>query len=246
MEKAYILLAQQERISNNAAKKLIDSGRVFSHDKKIMIARALMRTTTNFKVLYPEKIEKIFEDENIIVINKPAFTVSENLEKKIGHPLLHRLDKDTTGILVFVKNENFQKKAINEFRKRKIYKEYICWVEGMISEPVEITLPILTIKGKKAHSRIDYKKGKEAITKVEPILAFKPKSKIKVVIDTGRTHQIRVHLKAINHPIVGDEEYGAKADKRVMLHHHKFKIFNYEFEAPEPIDFIRVEENENN
>jgi len=246
MEKAYILLAKQEKISNNEAKRLIDSGRVFSYDKKIMIARALMKENTKFKVLYPQKIEKIFEDDNLLVINKPAFTVSESLEKKYGYPLLHRLDKDTTGILIFAKDEKFRKKAINEFRARKIYKEYICWVEGMVSEPMEIDLPILTIKGKKAHSRIDKKNGKEALTKVEPILAFKPRSKVKVVIDTGRTHQIRVHLKAVNHPIVGDEEYGAKPDKRVMLHHHKFRIFDYEFEAPEPKDFIRVEENENN
>jgi len=82
MEKAYILLAKQEKISNNEAKRLIDSGRVFSYDKKIMIARALMKKNTKFKVLYPQKIEKIFEDDNLLVINKPAFTVSESLEKK--------------------------------------------------------------------------------------------------------------------------------------------------------------------
>jgi len=242
MEKAYKLLAAQEHISANAAKKLIDSGKVFAFDKKVKIARAMMKENTKFKIVHTQKPKKIFEDENIIVINKPPYITSEEISKIYKTPLLHRLDKDTSGILVLVKNENWQKKAIKEFKNRNVYKEYHAWVSRIVSEPIIVDMPLKTIKSKSgAYSKID-KFGEEAITEIEPLMAFNTKSKVKAIIHTGRTHQIRAHLSYINHPILGDEKYGGKKAKRVMLHHYKFKIFDYEFTADEPKDFTVMEE----
>jgi 23S rRNA pseudouridine1911/1915/1917 synthase len=242
MEKAYKLLAAQEKISANAAKKLIDSGKVFAHDKKIKIARALMKKNTKFKIIETKKPKKIFEDKNIIVIDKPPFITSEEISKIYSTSLLHRLDKDTSGILILVKDKNWQKKAIEEFKNQNVYKEYHTWVSGIVSEEIVIDMPLKTIKTKSgAYSKID-KFGKIAITKIEPLMAFRTKSKVKAIIHTGRTHQIRAHLSYINHPILGDEKYGGKNTKRVMLHHYKFKIFDYEFIADEPKDFTVMEE----
>jgi len=242
MEKAYKLLAKQEHISANEAKRLIDSGKVFAYDKKIKIARAMMKENTKFKIAHTQKPKKIFEDENIIVINKPPYITSEEIEKMYKTPLLHRLDKDTSGILVLVKNKEFQKKAINEFKNKNVYKEYLAWVSGIVSEPITVDMPLKVIKTKSgAYSKID-KYGEEAITEIEPVKAFRSKSEVKAVIHTGRTHQIRAHLSYINHPILGDEKYGGKPAKRVMLHHHKFKIFDYEFTADVPKDFTIMEE----
>ena len=242
MEKAYKLLAKQENISANEAKRLIDSGKVFARDKKIKIARALMKENTRFKIVNSEKPKKIFEDKNLIVINKPPYITSEEIEKIYKTPLLHRLDKDTSGILILVKNKDFQKKAINEFKNQNVYKEYLAWVSGIVSEPIKIDVPLKVIKSKSgAYSKID-KFGDEAITEIEPLKAFRTKSEIKAIIHTGRTHQIRAHLSYINHPILGDEKYGGKNAKRVMLHHHKFKIFDYEFIANPPKDFTIMEE----
>jgi 23S rRNA pseudouridine1911/1915/1917 synthase len=242
MEKAYKLLAAQEHISANAAKKLIDSGKVFAYDKKIKIARALMKEGTTFKIIHTQKPKKIYEDENIIVINKPPYIISEEISRIYSTPLLHRLDKDTSGILVLAKNENWQKKAIQEFKNQNVYKEYHAWVSGIISEEIVVDMPLKTIKTKSgAYSKID-KFGKSAITEIEPLMAFRTKSKVKAIIHTGRTHQIRAHLNYINHPILGDEKYGGKKAKRVMLHHYKFKIFDYEFIANEPNDFTVMEE----
>jgi len=107
---------------------------------------------------------------------------------------------------------------------------------------MSIDMPLKVIKTKSgAYSKID-KYGEEAITEIEPVKAFRSKSEVKAVIHTGRTHQIRAHLSYINHPILGDEKYGGKPAKRVMLHHHKFKIFDYEFEAEVPKDFTIMEE----
>ena len=242
MEKAYKLLAKQENISANEAKRLIDSGKVFAVDKKVRIARALMKENTRFKIIHSEKPKKIFEDKNIIVINKPPYITSEEIEKIYQTPLLHRLDKDTSGILVLVKNKDFQKRAINEFKNQTVYKEYLAWVSGIVSEPMKIDVPLKVIKSKSgAYSKID-KFGQEAITEIEPVKAFRSKSEVKAIIHTGRTHQIRAHLSYVNHPILGDEKYGGKKEKRVMLHHHKFKIFDYEFTAKPPKDFTIMEE----
>ena len=244
-EKAYILLAKQEDISNRAAKELIDRGVVYTYDKKIKIARGLLPLNTKFKIEKIPQPKKIFEDENILVIDKPPYVTSEEISKKFKYPLLHRLDKETSGILLLVKNEDFREKAVNEFKNRNVYKEYLAWVKGIVSEKEIINLPIKTIKTKSGSFSKISAEGEEAITEIEPILAFRNKSKIKAVIHTGKTHQIRVHLKAIEHPIIGDEKYGGESYKRIMLHHHKFKIFDYEFISKEPRDFKMQEESDN-
>jgi len=242
MEKAYKLLAVQERISFNEAKKLIDSGKVFAYDKKVKIARALMKPTTSFKIMHTQKPKKIFEDKNIIVINKPPYITSEEVSKIYKTPLLHRLDKETSGLLILVKDESFQKKAIQEFKNKNVYKEYLAWVSGIVSEPISVDMPLKVIKSRSgAYSKID-KFGEQAITEINPYKAFRGKSEVTAVIHTGRTHQIRAHLSYINHPILGDEKYGGKKAKRVMLHHYKFKIFDYEFTAEIPKDFTIMEE----
>ncbi|NPA74267.1 MAG: RNA pseudouridine synthase, partial [Epsilonproteobacteria bacterium] len=219
-EKAYKLLSIQEGISNRSAKELIDKGVVYIGDKKVQIARAEVKIDTKFKIKKIENSKKIFEDDNIVAVDKPAFITSEEVSKKMGFKLLNRLDKETSGVLLLYKNEEFQKKAIEEFKKQNVLKEYIAWVEGIIAEKIVIDSPILTIKDKKAYSKIS-PKGKEAISIVEPLEIIGKRSKVKVTIKTGRTHQVRVHLKSISHPIIGDTLYGGKKNHRMLLHAYK-------------------------
>ncbi len=238
-DKAYKLLAKQEGVSNSKAKELIDKGLVFIGDKKVKIARADVSVTTNFKLLKEEKAKKIFEDENLIAVNKPFGSLSEDIEKELKATLLHRLDKETSGVLVLVKNEEFREKAIKEFKEKRVYKEYIAIIEGIVSEPITIDKPILTIKGKGGAKSVISKDGKEALTMIEPLEIIGKKTKLKVVIETGRTHQIRIHLKSIGYPILGDEAYGSKMrSKRLMLHSKVMKFLGYEFIASEPKDFL--------
>jgi len=236
-EKAYKLLAVQEGITNRSAKDLIDKGLVYSQGKKIVMARALMDVRARFRVEKVESIKKIFEDKNIIAVNKPAFLTSEQISKKLKTPLLHRLDRETSGVLLLVKNEEFQKKAIEEFKKMNVLKEYFAIVSGKLAESFEVNKPILVYKKNgSVVSRIS-EKGKEAISMVEPLEIEGKFSKIKVTIKTGRTHQVRVHLADSGYPIVGDRKYGGKNGKRVMLHSSKIALFDYEFEAKTPKDF---------
>jgi 23S rRNA pseudouridine1911/1915/1917 synthase len=240
-DKAYKVLAQQQGISNKKAKELIDRGLVYVNDKQVKIARAEISTETKFRIEYPEEIEILYEDEDIIAVNKPAQVDSYDIQDAIeGAELLHRLDRDTSGVLLLGRNEAFIKKAINEFKNRRVEKHYVAWVEGVVYEAIEIDEPIHTIKKGKAFSMIDPVRGKKAHTLVKPEEVQGKKSKVHIEITTGRTHQIRVHLAHVGHPIVGDEQYGSRTQsKRILLHSAKMKILGHTFIAKEPKEIMR-------
>jgi len=241
MEKAYKLLAAQEGISNKRAKELIDRGLVYVADQKVKIARAEMPEETRFRVERPAEVEILYQDENLVAVNKPALIDSYEIQDAIeGAQLLHRLDRETSGVLLLARNDVFAKKAIEAFRRREVCKEYVAWVEGVVVEEMTIDLPIHTIKKGKAFSKIDRKLGKPALTRVWPDEVQGKKSKVRIEIDTGRTHQIRVHLAHVGHPVVGDEQYGSPTrTKRTLLHAKKITLLGRSFEAPEPGDILR-------
>ncbi len=241
-EKAYKILAIQEGISNSQAKSMIDRGLVYVGNKKVVIARGELDSKTVFRVQKIEKVKPIFENNDLIVIDKPAFINSDEIERQFkGARLLHRLDRETSGVLMLVKNEEFREKAIKEFKQDKVYKEYIAWVEGIVTEPMDIDRPIITQKrNNRAYSKVS-SKGKPARTEIVPDIVSARKTKIKCVIHNGRTHQIRTHLRYIDHSIIGDEQYGGRRAKRVMLHAFKVKLLGMEFIAPEPSAFVHFE-----
>lgn len=245
-DKAYKVLAKQEGISNSKAKELIDKGLVKAGGKKVMIARGEIDTDTRFTVKEIGTVKVIFQDDDILAVDKPAFLTSDEIARKFPKAImLNRLDKETSGVMLFAKNEEFQKKAIKEFRANNVYKEYVAIVDGKVIDEIEIDKPILTTKDRgQAKSKVD-KKGKPAKTTVYPMFVEGNKSKVKVVIDTGRTHQIRVHLNNIGLPIIGDTIYGKPVANinRVLLHSKRTKIFDYDFEAREPREFKVYEFN---
>ena len=239
-EKAYKLLAVQLGLSNSKAKELIDRGVVYVGNKKVAIARGELPVDTRFRVLRLHRIETLFENEEVAALNKPAFLTSDETAREIPDGrLLHRLDRETSGVLLVAKTKKFEKKALEAFKARAVYKVYTCWVDGIVSEPMTIDKPIRTIK-KNGHavSKID-RKGKEAITHIEPVMIAGHKTKLRVIIETGRTHQIRIHLKSVGHPIIGDRQYGIPSAQtnRMLLHALEVKLLGYDFKAPEPKGF---------
>lgn len=246
MQKAYKLLSTQLGTSHKKAKTLIDQGRVSFKGKKITLARAEFPDQSIFDVIAYTKPTILFEDSDIMCIDKPPFIESYNLVDDIidifgeefkEWSLLHRLDKETSGVILLVKTESeFAKKAREEFKHKRVIKHYNTLVDGIISEEQVIDLPILTQRGKIAKSKIS-KKGLPAISIIKPQAIIGKKTLLDVEIKTGRTHQIRIHLKAIGYPIVGDSLYGGIPAKRLMLHARYIKIFDYEFHAPLPKEF---------
>lgn len=230
MDKAYKILAMRQNISNRSAKNLLDNGLVQSSGKKIR-ASDLITHNTPLKILDTDKCEIIFKDENMLAINKPNAFDCAILEKKFsGFALIHRLDKHTSGVILMAKKDSdFYAKAIVEFKNRTVYKEYLALVSGIMPEPLIIDKPILTTKNHYAKSTIDFKHGKSAFSEVTPLKIYGKKTLVRVVIKSGRTHQIRIHLQSAKHPILGDSIYGGESYARLMLHAYKIKIFNSEF-----------------
>jgi 23S rRNA-/tRNA-specific pseudouridylate synthase len=242
-DKAYKLLAIQEGISNRAAKELIDRGVVYAAGKKVLVARADIKAGTNFKVNKLKKPTVIFEDDNIAAIDKPPFLTAEEIAQSFKLTLLHRLDKETSGVLLLSKNEEFTKKVIAAFRSEKVKKTYLAIVGGKLIEPCRIDTPLQIIKTKSGAYAKTAKDGQNAVTLVEPKLVAGKNSLVEVDIETGKTHQIRAHLKSIGFSVLGDEKYGGKPAARIMLHAWKIELLGYSFESPPPQEFVNFGKN---
>lgn len=177
------------------------------------------------------------EDENLVAVNKPSglltipdregkeISLKQILKIKYGEIFtVHRLDKDTSGIVVFAKNEEAHKQLSQLFEARETIKIYNGFVLGSPFEKCgTINEPIAEHPVKKGLMTV-YKKGKESITQYEVLENFKLYSWMQFHILTGRTHQIRVHMKHIGHPIVCDDLYGD--GKPVFISTIKKKKFN--------------------
>ncbi|BBA85142.1 RluA family pseudouridine synthase [Candidatus Nardonella dryophthoridicola] len=169
-----------------------------------------------FKILYEDKeIIIIDKSYNLIVnrINNKINLISilndycPNLYKIYNNGLLHRIDKDTTGLLIISKSNFFYKKIHLDFLNKNNIKEYIALVSGDLITGGKINIGIIRDKKKKLCMTFS-KNEKKSITHYRIIKRFKLFTLIRLNIETGRTHQIRVHMKYINHPIIGDYKYG--------------------------------------
>ncbi len=175
----------------------------------------------------------IYEDDDIIVLNKPPDMIvhpargntygtlvnalvfhSDKLSSGLGQfrpGIVHRLDKDTTGVMVVAKNDTAQWKIAKQFEQRKTKKSYLAIVHGTPDLTADkISAPLGVHPKIREKYAIRPEIGKEAITFYEVIESFRGFSLLKMTPRTGRTHQIRVHLSYIKHPIVGDDMYGGK------------------------------------
>ena len=192
------------------------------------------------------KIEEriLQEDENLVAINKPSglltipdregkeISLKQILKNKYGDIFtVHRLDRDTSGTVVFAKNEEAHKQLSQLFEARETVKIYNGFVLGSpFQKSGTIDEPIAEHPVKKGLMTV-YKKGKESFTEYEVLENFKLYSWMQFRILTGRTHQIRVHLKHLGHPIVCDELYGDA--KPVFISSIKRKKFNLSKDAEE-------------
>jgi len=138
----------------------------------------------------------------------------QNLKSRIG--IVHRLDKDTSGLIVVAKSEEIHEKLSEQFRERKVFKSYIALVHGELEENAgEIDAPLAREKHNRTKMSVRAH-GRNALSIWKVKKRFEKFTLLAVEIKTGRTHQIRVHLAHLNHPIVGDETYNAGRDKTVF------------------------------
>lgn len=189
------------------------------------------------RIIKEPNLEILYEDNDIIVINKPSglLSISNSKEKdytafrlvrdyvrsinpKIYLFTIHRLDEDTSGVLMFAKNEKTKKLFQDNWNNIVKKRIYLCQVEGTLPDSGKFHTFLKENKAGIVYSSKD-KTGKEAITLYKILKKFKDKTLVEVNILTGRRNQIRVHFSENGNPIIGDKKYGSKVkSSRLMLH----------------------------
>lgn len=226
-----------------------------SHTIKIGDQILIDKPALKISEIIPKNIdfEILHEDNDVVVVNKPAgLTVhpgAGNYDESLVHGLLyrcknlsgiggverpgivHRLDKGTSGVMVIAKNDKAHQNLSFQFQNRDVEKEYLALALGEI-EKAEQTLVNLMKRSEMNRKKfiVNQTKGKEAITHIRVLEKNERVSYVSVKIDTGRTHQIRVHLNFIKHPILGDETYGGT--KKLHLFDEGEKVFVRELNRP--------------
>ncbi len=240
------------------------------------------------KTLEPEAVEfgVVYEDESIIVVDKPpglvvhpapGHSTGTLVHGLLGHSgglssaggslrpgIVHRLDKDTSGLMVIARNDTVHARLVEGFKRGRVKKVYVCLVHGRMKEQEgTIELPVARHRTRRKEMSVCLDRGKHALTFWKKVREFKCGfSLLSVTLGTGRTHQIRVHLSHMGHPVVGDPVYGHgqkrlrrdphylkggfRTIKRQMLHAsalglcHPARNGYMHFEAPLPEDFRLV------
>lgn len=246
------------------ARKIIEKGCCSLNGSLVKLASQKVSVGDSIEV-YPldenwveEPCSILFEDDALYIINKPAgVSVEEDaIRKTIPQTLpiflVHRLDKWTSGALIIAKSSRVQTMLENLFRQRKVRKDYLALVDGIVEKKVfEIDLPVEVKKRREGEIRCGIgAQGKEnrCLTQFKLLLAMKKASLLLATPKTGRTHQIRVHLANVGHPLLGDVQYAASFRSmyrpyRQMLHawkilfEHPLTHKNIFIKAPVPQDF---------
>lgn len=199
-------------------------------------------------------LDILYEDDSLIFINKPAGIVVQQRMYSPDEPFLHdlvarhtspaylmqRLDRGTSGVIFFSKRSDLNVRLTRRFERRQIEKHYLALCDGQLREPQTIDAPIARIGAITFGVR---DAGKRSVTHVHPLDATESGSLLAIRLETGRTHQIRVHLAAIGHSLAGDWLYGEKNAARPMLHAAELEMTHpltnqpLRVSAPVPDDF---------
>lgn len=199
-------------------------------------------------------LDILYEDDALIFVNKPPGIVVQQRMHEPGEIFLHdvvaqhvspvylmqRLDRGTSGVMFFSKRSDVNVRLTRQFERKRIRKSYLALCEHELAEPQTVDAPLARIGAIKFGVR-DH--GNRSITHVAPLEATPLGSLVTVQLETGRTHQIRVHLSAIGHPLAGDWLYGERNAARPMLHAAELEMTHpltnepLRVAAPVPEDF---------
>ncbi|WP_297392769.1 RluA family pseudouridine synthase [uncultured Peptoniphilus sp.] len=252
-------LDQKLEINRSQIKNHIESGNILLNGKIVKAGYSLRKgdtITVSFEdeeKLLPENIDfnTIYEDEYLAVISKPQDLVVhpgagnksgtlvnallykfKNLSNPIDEDrpgIVHRLDKDTSGLMIIAKKDEAYYKLVEMFKNREIEKHYLAIVHGNIYEDFDVDAPIGRDPNNRVKMKVVEENSKNAFTSFHVLKNFDKFTLLDVTLHTGRTHQIRVHLSYVNHPVVGDETYGIKNKYKInkqLLHAYKLKFIH--------------------
>ena len=249
---------------------LVEGKKASPHHRLRLADRIIIELPAQENEPCPEEmpLSVVFEDAAISIIDKPpglivhpasrvrSGTLVNGLLYRYGRGglsmlgggerpgIVHRLDKDTSGLMVIAKTDNAYRSLTGQFKARQVKRVYLTLVKGKMSTPEgEISLPLGKYFHKKKSVRVKFIEGKDAFTSYKTIVELDGATLLELSPQSGRTHQIRVHMSSIGHPILGDVRYGVKAGlARQALHAWKLGFShpangNYlEFMSPFPDD----------
>lgn len=229
------------QISRSKAKRMIEDGTITVNDEKkkpkyetkpadIILVQDLQPKSVQIE---PEKIplDIVYEDDDVIVVNKPQGMV---VHPSAGHPnhtlvnallfhsplstingqyrpgIVHRIDKDTSGLLMVAKNDDAHRALSEQLKAKKNLRKYVALVHGRIKENAGVIKAPIGRSPKDRKKQAVVANGRPAITHFKVLERFADYTLVSCRLETGRTHQIRVHMQYIGHPLVGDPLYGPK------------------------------------
>lgn len=252
-----VFLAENTPLSRSQIQKLIENGDVLLNDEKTnkkyktevddeIAFDYIEQTLTDIK---PQdiKLDIVYEDEDIIVINKPKDMV---VHPAVGNPdgtivnallfhckelssingyfrpgIVHRIDKDTSGLLVCAKNNTAHNILAEQLKDKSCFRKYIAIVNGVIeNNEGEINAPIGRSEKDRQKMCVTDKNSKEAITLFNVLERYDDSCLVECELKTGRTHQIRVHMAFINHPVVNDNRYNKKTLDKTGQYLHAYYL----------------------
>lgn len=271
---AFLYSALSNR-SRNAVKSVLSRGQVVVNGKVSTKFNQSLRPGDHVQIhsrvasesVKLSGIQILFEDDDIIVIEKDAglLTVATKNERhstayrqlmdyvKSVHPnnrifIVHRLDRDTSGIMIFAKSKDVQQKLQNNWHDIVPKRAYVALVEGSLKKGGTMTTWLKENRAFIVYSSFKPNDGQKAVTHYNVMKTSRQYSLVEVHLETGRKNQIRVHMQDLGHPIVGDKKYGAKTRPigRLGLHAHKIAFTHpttgefLTFESKVPASFLKL------
>ena len=229
-------------VSRSKAQKLIDNGNILVNGKKSR-ASYTVKLDDVIEVLSVEDevidieaenipLDIIYEDEYLLVVNKPSGMVVHPVNGNYNHTLVnalmyhcnnnlsmvngnvrpgivHRIDADTSGLLLVAKDDNSHNDLAKQISEKSVVRKYVSLVHGVINEDsATIDAPIGRDKNNRKKMCVTGDNSKDAVTNIRVLERYSDATLIECILETGRTHQIRVHMEYINHPVVNDPVYG--------------------------------------
>lgn len=224
--------------------------------------------TREFRIFYHRRVQLVYEDDDIIVINKGYGLLSMGTDRikdgtaysivrdyiKWHDPraklfIIHRLDRDTSGLMMFAKNEQAKETMQHNWNNMVLNRKYLAVVEGRVEQEEGTIQSYLAETSRyEVYSTQDPQEGQLAVTRYRTLRCRNGYSLLEVELDTGRKNQIRVHMKDLGHPIAGDRKYGAKSSPihRLALHAQTLRFVHpvtrkeMNFTTPVPASFATM------